>query len=97
LFFRPRPAIPAETVIDIDGQPVRVVVRVNARARSYRLSLPHKGGPDLTLPPHGKWADAQAFLNRQRNWLAARISRAPAAEKFANGSTIPLRGVPHRI
>ena len=97
LFFRAKPKIPASTVIEIDGVPVTVTVRVNARARSYRLSLPHSGGPLLTLPPHGKWAEAEAFLLRHHNWLAARIKRAPEATSFAAGSVVPLRGVDHRI
>nr|WP_233280831.1 SprT family zinc-dependent metalloprotease [Devosia oryziradicis] len=97
LFFRARPKIPASTVIEIDGAPVTIVVRVNARARSYRLSLPHSGGPLLTLPPHGKWAEAEAFLVRHRNWLAARIKRAPEAGHFGDGGVVPLRGVDHRI
>jgi predicted metal-dependent hydrolase len=97
LFFRAKAKIPASTTIEIDGAPVTVTVRVNARARSYRLSIPHSGGPLLTLPPHGKWVEAEAFLARHRNWLAARIRRAPEATSFADGGTVPLRGVDHRI
>ena len=97
LFFRSRPKIPATTTVAIDGAPVTVTVRVNARARSYRLSIPHSGGPLLTLPPHGKWAEAEAFLLRHHNWLAARIKRAPEATSFGDGGVVPLRGVEHRI
>ena len=74
LFFRAKPKIPTSTLIDIDGVPTTIIVRVNARARSYRLSIPHSGGPLLTLPPHGKWTEAEAFLARHRNWLAARTA-----------------------
>ncbi|KKC37900.1 hypothetical protein WH87_09540 [Devosia epidermidihirudinis] len=97
LFFRSKPKIPASTVIEIDGEPVTVTVRVNARAKSYRLSIPHSGGPLLTLPPHGKWAEAEGFLHRHRNWLAARIHRAPTAASFSDGGVVPLRGVDHAI
>jgi predicted metal-dependent hydrolase len=97
LFFRSKPKIPSSTTIIVDGVPVSVIVRVNARARSYRLSLPHSKGPVLTLPPHGKWAEAEAFLQRQHNWLAARLGRAPEAASFADGGVLPLRGVEHRI
>lgn len=97
LFFRAKPKIPSSTVIAVDGAPVSVTVRVNARARSYRLSIPHSGGPVLTLPPHGKWAEAEAFLHRHHNWLAARIKRAPEQSLFGDGGVVPLRGVPHRI
>lgn len=96
LFFRAKPKIPASTVIKIDGVPVSVSVKVNARSRSYRLSLP-ASGPVLTLPPHGKWAEAESFLQRQHNWLAARLKRVPEAAVFADGGVVPLRGVDHRI
>ena len=97
LFFRSKPKIPASTVISIDGAAVSVTVRVNARAKSYRLSIPHSGGPLLTLPPHGKWSEAEAFLERHRNWLAARIKRAPNTTHMGDGGMVPLRGVEHAI
>ncbi|UXN71218.1 M48 family metallopeptidase [Devosia neptuniae] len=97
LFFKSKPKIPASTVIEIDGQAVIVTVRVHARARSYRLSIPHNGGPVLTLPPHGKWVEAENFLHRQHNWLAARLKRAPEATPFTDGEVVTLRGVEHRI
>lgn len=97
LFFRSKPKIPASTLIEIDGVPVTVTVRVNARAKSYRLSIPYSTGPLLTLPPHGKWAEAEAFLARHRHWLAARIQRAPIAASFADGGIVPLRGMDHVI
>ncbi|MEO5807071.1 SprT family zinc-dependent metalloprotease [Devosia sp.] len=92
-----RTKIPASTEVNIDGRMVAVAVRTHARARSYRLSIPHSGGPVLTLPPHGRWPDAEAFLLRQTNWLAARLPRAASPVSFAPGSTIPLRGVDHLI
>ncbi|WP_137150315.1 SprT family zinc-dependent metalloprotease [Devosia sp. FKR38] len=96
LFFRAKPKIPASTTILIDGAPVVVSVRVNARSRSYRLSLPATG-PVLTLPQGGKWSEAEAFLLRQRAWLAARIPRQPTGASFSHGSLVPLRGVEHRV
>jgi predicted metal-dependent hydrolase len=94
LFARP---IPTETVIEIDGRPLRVAVRTHARARNYRLSIPHTGEPVLTLPPNGKWKEAEAFLARHRNWLAARLGRSARPVAFAEGALVPVRGVPHRI
>jgi predicted metal-dependent hydrolase len=97
LFFRQKPKIPASTTIEIDGSPVVVTVRVSARAKSYRLSLPHTGGPLLTLPSNGKWRDAESFLLRHTAWLASRLSRAPQVGTMGHGGTIPLRGVDHQI
>ena len=91
------PKIPASTQTRIDGRLVEVAVRVSERARSYRLSLPHHGKPVLTVPRHGRWREAEAFLNRQTAWLAARLKRGPGPLPFAEGAAIPLRGVRHTI
>lgn len=91
------PRFPDATEMLVDGRPVRVAVRVSARARSYRLSLPHAGGPVLTVPQHGRWSEAEAFLDRHAGWLSARLKRVPAAVPFAEGALIPVRGVMHRV
>lgn len=97
MFFKTKPKIPASTELAIDGRMVSVAVRIHARARSYRLSIPHSGLPVLTLPPHGKWVEAEAFLLRHSNWLAARLKRAPEAVNLGDGGMVPLRGVEHAI
>jgi predicted metal-dependent hydrolase len=81
----------------IDGQPVAIAVRVSARARSYRLSIPHSGLPVLTVPQYGRWREAEAFLARQTGWLAARLARAAKPVAFAEGALVPLRGIEHRM
>lgn len=95
MFFKPK--IPASTQLRIDGRLVDIAVRVNARSRSYRLSIPHSGEPVLTLPPHGRWTEAEAFLLRQTNWLAARLKRAAVPVSFGDGALVPVRGIEHRI
>lgn len=88
---------PTVTTTEVDGEMVEVAVRISVRARNYRLSLPHAGGPVLTVPSHGRWQEAQAFLHRQRAWLGARLQRAAKPVSFTRGAVIPLRGVDHRI
>jgi predicted metal-dependent hydrolase len=95
-FLRQKSAPPARTQLDIDGRVVDVTVRVSKRARAFRLSLPATG-PLLTLPEKARWSDAEAFLNRHKHWLAARLPRTPTVQSLAHGSIVPLRGVPHRI
>lgn len=95
-FLRQRATPPKTTEIELDGVPVSIAVKVSARSRSFRLSLP-AAGPLLTLPEGARWVDAQAFLNRHRHWLAARLPRAAQAQRLETGKTIPLRGVPHRV
>lgn len=88
---------PATAETSIDGRAVSVLVRVNARARHYRLSIPHSGPPVLTVPRHGRWREAEAFLERQKAWLAARLKRVATPVAFSDGALIPLRGLDHRI
>lgn len=89
--------IPETTLAAIGGQEVLIAVKVSDRARSYRLTVPHSGPPVLTVPRHGKWADAQAFLGRHNGWLEQRLKRAVPRVPFAEGARIPLRGVPHLV
>jgi predicted metal-dependent hydrolase len=88
---------PTATELMIDGRPVTVAVRVSPRSRNYRLSIPHAGGPVLSVPDHGNWREAESFLNRQGHWLAARLKRAARPVTFTAGARIPLRGIEHRI
>lgn len=95
LFFQKK--FPDSTKLMINGEPVVVTVKVNARSKSYRLTLPHRGGPVLSVPPHGRWSEAEGFLKRQTAWLEARLKRVGTPVMFAEGSMVPLRGVGHRI
>lgn len=94
--LRQRSTPPKTTALVIDGAEVSIAVKVSARARSFRLSLP-ASGPMLTLPERARWADAEAFLHRHRHWLAARLPRAAVPQRLEAGALIPLRGVPHRV
>jgi len=96
LFF-PKKKIPETTQVRIAGEMVAVTVRTSTRARSYRLSIPHHGGPVLTVPAHGRWSEAEAFLNRQTAWLEARLKRTGKPVAFIDGAIVPLRGIDHTI
>lgn len=88
---------PETTSIMLDGVAVPIAVRVNARALSYRLAIPHSGHPVLTVPPNGRWAEAEVFLTRHANWLAARLKRIAPPVALGHGAMVPLRGVPHLV
>jgi predicted metal-dependent hydrolase len=81
----------------VDGEIIPVTVKVSARARSYRLSLPHAGDPVLTVPSYGRWNEAAAFLDRQVPWLAERLKTQERPVAFVAGAIVPLRGVDHVI
>lgn len=95
-FLRQRAAPPKTVEIELDGNLVSIAVKVSARARAFRLSLP-TSGPLLTLPESARWADAEAFLHRHRHWLAARLPRTALARRLEAGVRLPLRGVPHLV
>jgi predicted metal-dependent hydrolase len=88
---------PPAAEVWIDGEAVTVTVKVSARARSYRLSLPHDGRPVLTVPKFGRWGEAKQFLDRYTPWLAERLELSVKPVAFVRGAVVPLRGVHHRI
>lgn len=88
-------AKPDHCHVEIDGEPVRVTLLWNERARRYTLRL--RGSvrePVVTIPARGKLSEARAFLDRNTGWLQARLAALPAATPLADGTRIPLRGVP---
>lgn len=88
---------PPATQVEIGGEVVPVAVKISSRATSYRLSLPHGGGPVLTVPKFGRWGEAKAFLDRHTDWLATRIENSVKPVAFVRGAIVPLRGIDHRI
>jgi len=98
-FFRkPQPRVSQHFEVATDDGPVAVSLRRDVRARNYTLRV--KGAaraPVLTIPARGSLREARAFLERHTTWLAREMARLPEATPIADGATIPLRGVPHRI
>ncbi|WP_127145087.1 M48 family metallopeptidase [Pelagibacterium montanilacus] len=90
-----RSPVPDTTSLALPGREVTVRVRVNARARRYRLSFAPDGCPVLTFPKGGRWAEATAFLRRNAGWLDARIDRHQERPRLVAGAVMPLRGIDH--
>ncbi|MCB1516249.1 MAG: M48 family metallopeptidase [Hyphomicrobiaceae bacterium] len=88
---------PDHFALDIDGEPVAIAVKPNARSRSYRLTIGRTGKPSLSVPLRGRVREVEAFLEKQRHWLAARLARAPKPKPFVEGAIFPLRGEEIRI
>jgi len=81
-----------------DAGVVAVVVRRDRRARNYTLRVRDASGtPALTMPVYGSLSEARSFLDRNAQWLARQIEKAPAPRPVADGASIPLRGVLHMI
>ena len=73
-------------------------VRRHRQARRYTLRI-HAATREviLTMPPRGSLREAKEFAQKHGGWIAARLDRLPQAVPFADGTTLPLRGVAHRI
>ncbi len=99
-FFNRRIAPPQRDHFEVmtEHGPIAVTVRRHARARNYTLRLASAGGGAvLTMPLRGSLSAARVFLDRHTGWLARQMRKAPPARPIADGTTIPLRDVPHLI
>ena len=55
------------------------------------------GTVTLTLPKRAALGDGLQFLTGHADWLVGQLAAVPPARPFADGLTIPLRGVTHRV
>src|SRR5512135_66803 len=97
LLYR-RPSEPQTIQIVFDRAIYLVRVRRHRQARRYTLRI-HAASREviLTMPPRGSLREAKEFAQKHGGWIAARLCRLPEATPFALGTTLPLRGVDHRI
>jgi predicted metal-dependent hydrolase len=97
LLYR-RPSEPATFEVVFDRAIYVVRLRRHRQARRYTLRI-HAATREviLTMSPRGSLKEAKDFAQKHGGWIAARIGRLPEAAPFAHGSSVPLRGVPHRI
>ncbi|MFK7902909.1 MAG: M48 family metallopeptidase [Nitratireductor sp.] len=78
----------------------QIPVKVTENPRSTRLTLRIvPGGKSLkvTMPPHIDGKQLDEFLDRNKNWVAAKLSRLPKTVQIGEGATIPYLGVDHKI
>lgn len=70
-----------------------VVVRRHASAKRMTLRLSHDGCEvRVTIPQWGRSADALAFAQARRDWLAAQLATVSPARPVGPGTTIRFRG-----
>lgn len=84
--------------IDVDGTVMAVAVIENDRAKRITLRIA-PGGDSLrvTTPGHVGDDEIEAFVHRNRNWVAAKIARLPSKTRLEAGSSILYKGVSHEI
>jgi predicted metal-dependent hydrolase len=78
------------------GVPVAIRVSPRARRLSLRVDAVSRG-VELVLP---RWVSSEAaigFVAQHRGWIAARVAAMPLPLRLADGATVPVFGVPHRI
>jgi predicted metal-dependent hydrolase len=78
------------------GVPVTVRVSPRARRLSLRVDAASRG-VELVLPRRASSDVAIGFVARHRGWIAARVAAMPPPMRLADGATVPVFGVPHRI
>ncbi len=88
----------APSHLDIGGERVPVLVRINARARRLILKVdPVTGDVVLVIPHRESLKDALAFARRQAHWIAGRRRDLTPAVALLPGDTVPFRGEDHAI
>lgn len=86
------------SIEDAQGGELPVRLRFSGRARRVSLRVdPTLGGAELVVPDGVREATALAFLERNRGWLEAKLSRLPEPIPFQDGALVPLLGQDHRI
>ena len=97
-FFRKLQKRNRDRVIQIDGAPLPVRVVENDRAKRLTLRIvPGGEALKVTAPGHVDDWEIDAFLERNKNWAAARLARLPQRTSLVENALIPFRGVDHRI
>jgi predicted metal-dependent hydrolase len=90
-------AFPPETLALPNGL-TRVEWRRSRRARRMSLRIDPAGGAVVvTLPMRATRKAGMALLMGHADWVADRLAKLPEAVTFADGASVPICGVPHRI
>ncbi|MGB7287592.1 MAG: SprT family zinc-dependent metalloprotease [Salaquimonas sp.] len=75
---------------------VKVVEHPKSKRITLRL-LPGGNGLKITMPAYVSDRELDQFLERNKNWVAARRARLPETVELSDGASIPFRGAEHRI
>jgi predicted metal-dependent hydrolase len=97
-WFSRRTSEPSMLTVAFGEDVFAITLRRNAQARRYTLRVQSATREVvLTLPPRGSLKQAREFAERNAAWIATRLAQLPRPVPFADGGTVPLRGVAHRI
>lgn len=84
--------------VDIEGETVPVRIKRNARARRISMRADAiKREIRITMPTYAATSEAMQFVNKKRQWIAARLQSAPDIASVGPGGEIAFEGQPHLI
>jgi len=82
-----------DPTVDIEGEAVPVRIRRNAQARRMSLRADAvKREIRVTLPRYTPSIEAMDFIEKKREWIAARLQSMPAAVPLLPGAEIAVEG-----
>jgi predicted metal-dependent hydrolase len=89
---------PEPALLEIEGAPVALTFRRNARARRL-IIRPTRDGKSfiITMPSRASRKEAIDFAHRSRQWIAARLNASPEPVGFVPGARIMFKGADHTI
>ncbi len=97
-FFRELQKRNRDFQLEVDGKNLSVAVVENDRAKRLTLRIvPSGDGLKVTTPSHVGDDEVHDFVNRNRHWVAVKLSKMPERVKLEAGSMIPLHGVDHEL
>lgn len=84
-----------EPVVEVAGRELPIVIRRLERARRMTMRLAPDGSEvRISIPRWTRSAEAEAFAQSRRDWLAKQLAALPAAQQLGHGATVHFRGEP---
>ena len=94
---RPK-ASSASCALAISGLDAEVEVRRHPAARRLTLRVSQtRRTVIVTVPTRCRIDEANLFVHRNLAWVQERLGKLPNLVPLADGTVLPLRGVPHRL
>ena len=90
--------LPDTAALRLGEREIVLHLRRSARARRVALRIdPSSFAIELVLPARASLGEALRFAARQTDWIERRLAKLPTRIDLADGSIVPLLGVPHRL
>ncbi|MCW5682195.1 MAG: M48 family metallopeptidase [Xanthobacteraceae bacterium] len=97
-FLKQAPQADERITLALGEQQFDIAVMRNPRARRYTLRVRDaKRDVVLTMPARGSIREAHRFAEKHTAWIASKLAQLPGRVPFADGETLPVRGIAYRI